>query len=112
MGRALRRFGLRPVHPIPTAWDWQFGRIDDARFVLVTLQDDSIIRGFFGANSFASSDAGERDIYVEQLYDTSHDEGWIMAEAGKGALIPGGHIKSVEFFLSDRNGADHERSEA
>jgi hypothetical protein len=109
MGTVLRRFGLRPVHPIPTAWDWQFGRIDDARFVLITLKDDSVVRGFFGGNSFASTAPGERDIYVEQLYEPSHDQDWAMADAGKGALIPGGQIKTVEFFPIHWDEGGHEK---
>ena len=36
--RMIRHFGINPVHEIPTAWDWQFGRIS-SQIVLVTLTD-------------------------------------------------------------------------
>ena len=96
-GRSLfRRLGLRSIHIIPSAWDWRFGRLSDPHWVLVTLDDDSQVGGYFGRESFASSGPDSQDIYVEQIWDIPSDGGpWKMAERGTGMLIPG-RIKSVE----------------
>jgi hypothetical protein len=54
--------GLRPIHPVPTGWDWIFSRTG-ACFVLVTVTDGTVIAGYFGGDSMASSDPDRRDIY-------------------------------------------------
>lgn len=33
---------------------------------MVTLEDGEMVAGFFGTNSFASSDTAERDLYIEE----------------------------------------------
>ena len=63
------RLGFSVVHVIPAAWDWRFSRI--ARpgiFIMVTLTTGETVVGLFGSNSFASSDIGERDLYIEEEY--------------------------------------------
>ena len=56
---------------MPTAWDWKFGDTS-AQWVLVTLNDDTKFAGYLGLRSFISSDPGERDIYIERIYDLSN----------------------------------------
>ena len=65
--RCLNKFGLYPVHAIPTAWDWKF-RDRTEHWVLVTLKDGTRFAGFYGAKSFTASSLGERDIYIQWHY--------------------------------------------
>jgi hypothetical protein len=95
--RLLQRLGLLPVHVIPTAWDWRFGRMAGAHWALVTLKDGTTVMGFFGGNSFASSSPAERDIYLEQLMHEV-DGKWVLDTEGKGALITGSEIRMIEFW--------------
>jgi len=58
------KLDLSIVHVIPAGWDWRFSKIPrGGMFIMVTLTSDERIAGFFGRNSFASSDVTERDIY-------------------------------------------------
>ncbi len=95
---ALRRLGLQPIHTIPTAWDWKFSNIKDPEFLLITLKNGEQFGGLFGYESFASSLADRRDIFIEQLYDISEDEDWIQAQPGKGVLIDYSEIAYIEFM--------------
>ena len=70
------RLRLQPVHVVPTAWDYQFGRMREAHWVLVRLKDGGSVAGFFGTRSFASSDPEERDIFIEQVYRIDEDSNW------------------------------------
>jgi hypothetical protein len=80
------RLRLQPVHVVPTAWDYQFGRLRKAHWVLVKLKDGSMVGGFFGTHSFASSDPEERDIYIEQVYRIDQDSTWHPMSAGRGSI--------------------------
>jgi hypothetical protein len=94
----LQRVGLRPIHVIPTAWDWRFDRMAKPHWVLVTLLDGSFVAGLFGTESFASSDPTERDIYIEQIYEISSTGTWSMASKGKGILVPAREIRHIEIY--------------
>ncbi len=92
----LQRCGLNPVHAMPTAWDWKFtGMVD--QWVLVTLKDGDSFAGFCGDRSFMSSDPGERDIYIQWLYDVDDAGNWSRSSE-KGILITAGEIRSIEFW--------------
>jgi hypothetical protein len=93
---ALRRLGFRTVHYIPTAWDWHFSR-QEALWARVTLKDGSAISGYFGGQSFASSDPDERDIYLEEVY-TQTTQGIRRVERTRGCLISAEQISVIEFF--------------
>ena len=57
--RIADRLNLTLVHVIPAAWDWRFSSLPrGGLFVMVTLKGDQTVAGFFGRNSFASSDTG------------------------------------------------------
>lgn len=94
--RALRRCGLNPVHVIPTAWDWKFGRMTNA-WVLVTLKDGTTFAGFCGEDSFISSDPGERDIYIQWVYDVDPENNW-SSRGDSGVLIAAGEVRTIEFW--------------
>ncbi|MDK9719883.1 MAG: DUF6338 family protein [Rhodospirillales bacterium] len=64
--KLLQKVGLKPIHVIPTSWDWRFSKMLMPHWILVTLKDGSIVSGWFGERSFASSNPSERDLYIEQ----------------------------------------------
>lgn len=92
----IRRLRLNPVHPLGTAWDWSLSKCGEC-YVLVTLKNDIIYRGYIGGNSFSSSTESERDIYLERLYELDNKNGWIQRE-GRSILITSGEIRSIEFI--------------
>lgn len=88
---------LRPINPIPTGWDWIFGRTDPC-YVLVTLTDGTEIAGFFGSKSMASSDPDRKDLYIEKVYKVPADDGpWTEVEGTLGMHIDGAQISYIEF---------------
>lgn len=95
--RLLIRVGLRPIHSVPTAWDLKFQQ-QQPRWVLVTLKDGAQVAGWFGDQSFASSEPVERDLYVEKLYNVHLDRPWEPVVGGDGLLIRGDEIRHVEFW--------------
>jgi hypothetical protein len=96
VGRFLQRFGFRTIHSTPTAWDWHFSQ-QEPLWARIRLQDGSVIYGFFGPKSFASSDPDERDIYLEQVLAPSPD-GFKCVEDTGGCLVKGTQIGAIEFY--------------
>lgn len=87
--------GILPVHPIPTAWDWHFGK-HEASWVIITLKSGETIGGWFGADSFASSAASGHDIFIERIYTIDPDDTW--HEQSSSLLIGMDEIRSIEFL--------------
>jgi hypothetical protein len=96
--RLLHRLGLKPLHPIPAAWDYVFHDIRREKWVYVTLKNGSTVAGLFSGRSFASSDAWERDLYIEQVYHTPPGKPWAPVAGGAGLLIAGSEIRHIEFW--------------
>ena len=94
--RALQRLHLNPVHSVPTAWDWKFGR-GESQWVFVTLKDGTRFGGFHSSESFVSSDPNERDIYIQWLYDIDDENKW-HSRGDKSVLITSGQVKTIEFW--------------
>lgn len=84
------------VHMMPTAWDWKFSDAHP-QWVMVTLKNGTQFAGLFGLRSFASSDPGERDIYIEKVYDLADDNTWIDV-GERSALIAASEIQTVSFW--------------
>jgi len=98
--RPLRRWldliGINLVHPTPTAWDWWFKQ-PHWRWIIITLKDGTTFKGYYGPDSFASSDPAERDVFVEKIYEVDENGQWI--ETGdKGLFIAHGEIRTLEFL--------------
>jgi hypothetical protein len=53
-------------HHVPTAWDAVFNRVPPC-WIIVTLKDGKLVRGWLGDSSHISSDAEVRDIYISHL---------------------------------------------
>jgi hypothetical protein len=92
------RMRLQPVHIVPTAWDYQFGRLREAHWVLVKLRSGGTVAGFFGTRSFASSDPEERDMFIEQVYHIDESSVWHPMQDGHGTLIAKDEVLSVDFW--------------
>jgi hypothetical protein len=91
-----KRASLRSINPVPTGWDWIFGRTDSC-YVLVTLRDGRQIAGFFGGQSMASSDRERKDLYLERAFVVPLEGPWQEVENSKGVYIDGAQISSIEF---------------
>jgi len=97
--RLADRFGLSIIHVIPTAWDWHFSKMPrGGLFIMVTLTNGGTVAGHFGSNSFASSDAKERDLYLEEEYQISKSGDWEPRPEKVGILIPAREIRHIEFW--------------
>lgn len=96
--KVLGRAGLRIVHPVPTAWDWKFGQRDE-HWLIIKLKDGTEFLGYYGRQSFASSD-GERDIYVEQVFDRDGDGPWVPLPQGLWVQVS--EISTIEFLPVER----------
>jgi hypothetical protein len=93
--KLFHRMRLHPVHLVPSAWDYKFGRME-GQWVLVTLKNDVKFAGFCGVTSFASSDTSERDLYIEHVFDIDDDNKWTPTQ--KSLLICSGEIRTIEFW--------------
>lgn len=93
-----RLLGLNMIDPIPTAWDYKFSKTEGSRWVILILQNDQRYGGLWGSNSFASSEAGERDIFLEEAYTIKEDGTWEKIANTDGFLVKGEQIRSVHFF--------------
>jgi hypothetical protein len=92
-------FDLSIVHVIPTAWDWRFSKMPrDGLFVMVTLTNGATVAGHFGSKSFASSDTGERDLYIQEEYRVTEQGTWEARDERVGILIPAREIRHIEFW--------------
>lgn len=94
--RLLRKVRINPAHATATAWDWKMSRATEC-FVIVTLSKGERIAGFFGANSFASSDPAERDLFLEKIYEIPEEGPWREIPE-KGLLLRPGEIRYIEFI--------------
>lgn len=96
---------LSVIHVIPAAWDWKFSKIPvGGMFIMVTLTSDERVAGFFGNASFASSDSGERDLYLEEEYVITDEGAWQARPDKVGIFIPVREIKYVEFWEPQQKG--------
>ncbi len=96
---ALKKRGISLSHPIDAAWDWRLGQ--DECWVHVILKDGTKWAGHLGQGSFSSTDPTERDLYIEDVYDTGeNDKNW--TQRGTGLWIAHGEIQSIEFWPEHR----------
>lgn len=99
------------IHPIPTAWDYKMSKLSNS-WIVVTLNDGSIVLGWYGSNSFSSSIAGERDLLLESVYQMDDNGAWSRRSKTDGIWIPAGQIKWIEFFSDEEEvNVDEQRAE-
>lgn len=111
--KVLQRYGINPIHPIPTVWDYKFSKTDKPVWVLITMKDGSQVAGLFGSRSFASSDPGQRDLYLQEMFRMDGDQPWQRIPQNDGILIRGDEIKHIEFWegQEEESHAEQERAE-
>jgi hypothetical protein len=86
------------LNPSQTAWTYFFNT-KAYYFVLVHLNEGSIIGGLYGSNSYASLYPEEKDIYLEEVWKI--DDNGVFKEKHKdsfGMLIKYDVIQYIEFF--------------
>lgn len=96
LNKILPRDELNTFSSIPSAWDYCFSK-QESHYVIVTLNDGSIIYGLYSVNSFSSSESDERDLFVEKVYKRSLCGKWILDEKCNGILISKNAIRTIEF---------------
>jgi hypothetical protein len=96
-------------HPAACAWDYFFEQRRSC-FVIVTLQDGTLVAGYWGPNSFASSSPHTGDIYLEQV--------WRLTDGSLTGPIPGSlgcHIRASDWkllqFIEAREGKDERQGQ-
>lgn len=100
--RSLSYFGLTVVHEVPSAWDWKFSGTRSPEWVFIVLKNGTKFAGFFGKNSFASSDGKDRDLYIQETYDVDENNRWTPRESG--TLFVADEISTIEFFPIEAEG--------
>jgi len=94
----LRRLSMPIVSPIQRAHDFAFGFNREPCLVIVTYEDETVVRGHFGAESLAASDPERSDLYLERLYTVDDDDQWIETMPGRSALLSLNNVRSIEFL--------------
>lgn len=103
----LDNLGLTVSVRTQEAWNWTFHRRLPS-YVRINLSGGAgSILGKFGSQSFASSDASLRDIYLQELWVADRD-GWFEAPypTTQGVWVAGSQIESIEFFEGEGEGED------
>jgi MFS family permease len=96
--KACARLHLRVAHHTPAAWDYAFSRQRKASYVWVKLNSGTEYRGVFGRDSFASTNAVERDLYIQEVWEMAADATWKKMEPERSVLLCGKDIRQIEFF--------------
>lgn len=76
--KVAERFGLQLAYHIPAAWDYTFDLIRSGAYLLVTLKDDTVVRGRYAGDSFSSTNKDERDLLLAQVWQA--DENGVVGE--------------------------------
>ena len=94
--KIAKRLNINVEHPIPTAWEYVFSRRSSPCFIIVGLKDGTQYYGYFGTNSFASSDIGNQDLFIEGTYKLDEEQRWVLSEGTEGVWINGSEIMTIE----------------
>lgn len=94
---ALEKLKLKVIYPTESAWDYYFSQEKES-FVIVTLTDDTKIKGRYSSQSFSSSDRENRDLFLEKIYYKEGDKEWIEEKENIGCYIAKDQIKFIEFL--------------
>lgn len=92
----LGLFKFQCAKSIPTAWDYIFSK-HQPEFVQITLVDGKVLRGWWDTESFASSECGERDIFLERGYYINKNEDWKLDNGSGGIYVNRKQIRYIEF---------------
>ena len=68
----------------------------ERHYMIVTLNNDEKIRGWYSSKSFASSDPDIHDLFIEKAFVLGKDGMWNEDKENAGLYIPNGQIKLIE----------------
>ncbi len=91
---------LNIINPAPTAWDSLFYD-DKERIIEVVFNDNTSIYGFWGTNSYVSSENDTRDLYLEYELKRNEDDTFDKIDSNEGLLINETKIKQMIFHKID-----------
>ncbi len=96
--RLMRTLGISPTHTTRSGWDHFFDG-DVESLVLLTLDDERVLGGYFGRRSLAASAVDTQDIFLERRWELD-EEGWFLrpTPSSLGIWVPHEHIVSVEMY--------------
>lgn len=84
--------------PYPTPWDWYFSRRQPV-FLLIHLADGSLVGGYWGEGSYASSYPDQGDLYVSAAYKVDeHGRFGAPIDHTDGLLIRKDQYRYIELF--------------
>lgn len=89
---------LQLAHHIPASWDYTFEIIKSGAYLLVTLKDDSTVRGRYAGESFSSTNKDERDLLLSQVWEVDGFGVWSEATPKRSILLCGGDIRFIEIY--------------
>lgn len=95
--RFLRKIGIIIPLSIPSAWDYCLSKLDSC-WVTVHLNDGTEITGTYADNSYSSSDANERDLFLEEQYEYGEDKKWSKCDRTGGIYIAKNQIAYIKFY--------------
>lgn len=99
----LAKLKINTSHPIDSAWDWRFSGCETC-WVLAVLKDGTKWAGYLGDGSFMSTDADERDLYIDRVYEIGSENVWTAK--GSGVWIATGELQSLEFWPTKEEAHD------
>ncbi|MCA8883980.1 MAG: hypothetical protein KDA50_09590 [Rhodobacteraceae bacterium] len=96
----LRRAGMPIERATQRAYDHAFARLNTVgpRLVILTFEDGTQVRGYFGEESVAASDPTRSDLFLERVYDVDDTNQWTEPVPGRSILISMEALRSVEFL--------------
>lgn len=72
-------------------------------FVIVSYEDGTTVRGYFGERSLAATDSERSDIFLERLYLEGEGGQWTEVEPGRSGLLNLKGVRSIEFLDNANN---------
>lgn len=94
----LRRLSLPTTHPVQRGYDFAFGQRRAPGFLIVSYEDGTTVRGYFGERSLAATDSERSDIFLERLYLEGEGGQWTEVEPGRSGLLILKGVRSIEFL--------------
>ncbi len=103
---------LNPEHRTQTSWDFAFDHEQDLLLV-VELEDGSRIAGYYGKRSHSGYGTRTRDLFLEERWDISEDDGSISRPPAErhsvGIWIGADDIRLIDHYaMSDEHKQDIE----
>ncbi len=111
-GLYARSARLNPEHRTQTSWDFAFNHEQDLLLV-IELKDGNRVAGYYGKRSHSGYGTRTRDLFLEERWDVSADDGSISRPPAErhsvGVWIAADEIRLVDHYaMSDEHQRDIE----